>query len=194
LWLSNANAKGARSVGGCRHAPPETFEFLYSLERYFTYFRTRFEEKLQPQKAIFKSPNVVESKKYFCKTLYTQIQQQNSTVSSFLKCKLYCRHKKNEAHLAAIFELFKCSNVLSTTIRNITTFIGKQKSWVSLFTHCTLPPNFCPDFSFSQGQSFWPLGGRAPPLPPLATPQVFLCMERPMHTALCSIFLIIREL
>ena len=51
---------------------------------YFMYFRTRFEEKLQPQKAIFKSRlRVVRSKKYFCKTLhcmYTQIQQQISSV------------------------------------------------------------------------------------------------------------------
>ena len=50
-----------------RHRREENFEFLDSLERYFTYFRTRFEEKLQPQKDIFKSPNVVRSKKYLCK-------------------------------------------------------------------------------------------------------------------------------
>ena len=48
----------------------ENFEFLDLLELYFTYFWTRFEEKLQPQKNIIKSPNVVTSKKYFCKTLY----------------------------------------------------------------------------------------------------------------------------
>jgi hypothetical protein len=50
-----------------RRRREENFEFLDSLERYFTYFRTRFEEKLQPQKGIFKSPNVVRSKKYLCK-------------------------------------------------------------------------------------------------------------------------------
>ena len=38
-----------------RRRREENFEFLDSLERYFTYFRTRFEEKLQPQKGIFKS-------------------------------------------------------------------------------------------------------------------------------------------
>jgi hypothetical protein len=43
--------------------PRENFEFFYPLQRYFTYFRTRFEEKLQPQKAIFMSLNVVRSKK-----------------------------------------------------------------------------------------------------------------------------------
>ena len=64
------------------HAPRENFEFLDSLERYFTYFRTWFGEKLQAQNSIFKSPNVVRLKKYLCK--YTQIQQQNSTMPSFL--------------------------------------------------------------------------------------------------------------
>jgi hypothetical protein len=43
----------------------ENSEFLDSLERYFTYFRTRVKEKLQPQKGIFKSPNVVRSKNIF---------------------------------------------------------------------------------------------------------------------------------
>ena len=41
-----------------RRRREENFEFLDSVERYFTYFRTRFGEKLQPQKGIFKSPNV----------------------------------------------------------------------------------------------------------------------------------------
>ena len=50
---------------------------------YLTNFRTRFEEKLPPQKAI------VRSKKYFCINivLYAQIQEQNSTMSSFFKWK-----------------------------------------------------------------------------------------------------------
>ena len=41
-----------------RRRREENFVFLDSVERYFTYFRTRFGEKLQPQKGIFKSPNV----------------------------------------------------------------------------------------------------------------------------------------
>ena len=53
-----------------RRRREENFEFLDSLLRYFTYFRTRFEEKLQPQKGIFNSPNFVRLKKYSCKTLY----------------------------------------------------------------------------------------------------------------------------
>ena len=71
--ISNARAKGTRNTGG--------------LERYFTYFRTRLEEKLQPQKAIFKSPYVGRSKEYIKRcTVYAKlpIQQQNSTMSSFL--------------------------------------------------------------------------------------------------------------
>ena len=40
-----------------RRRREENFEFLDSLERYFRYFNMRFEEKLQPQKGIFKSPN-----------------------------------------------------------------------------------------------------------------------------------------
>jgi hypothetical protein len=47
-----------------RRRREENFEFLDSVERYFTFFRTRFGEKLQPQKGIFKSPNVVRSRKY----------------------------------------------------------------------------------------------------------------------------------
>jgi phage anti-repressor protein len=43
--------------------PRENFEFLDSFERYFTYFRTRFEEKGQLQNVVFKSPNAVRSKK-----------------------------------------------------------------------------------------------------------------------------------
>ena len=46
------------------------FEFLDSLERYFTYFRTRFEEKVLSQKAVFKLGDFVRSKRYFCKTSY----------------------------------------------------------------------------------------------------------------------------
>jgi hypothetical protein len=49
-----------------RRRREENFEFLDSVERYFMYFRTRFGEKLQPQKGIFKSPNVVRSRKYLC--------------------------------------------------------------------------------------------------------------------------------
>ena len=49
-----------------RRRREENFEFLDSVERYFTYFRTRFGEKLQPQKGIFKWPNVVRSRKYLC--------------------------------------------------------------------------------------------------------------------------------
>ena len=63
-----------------RQRREKNFEFLDSLERYFTYFRTRFEEKLQPQKGIFKSPNVVRSKKYLCKTLYC-IRKYNSKIA-----------------------------------------------------------------------------------------------------------------
>jgi hypothetical protein len=39
--------------------------FLDALERYFTYISTSFKEKLQPQKGILKSPNVVRSKYFF---------------------------------------------------------------------------------------------------------------------------------
>ena len=49
-----------------RRRREENFEFLDSVERYFTYFRTRFGEKLQPREGIFKSPNVVRSRKYLC--------------------------------------------------------------------------------------------------------------------------------
>jgi hypothetical protein len=87
-----------------------------ALERYFSYFRTRFEEKFEPQKAIFKSPNVVRLKKYFCKTLYcdAQIQQQNRTMSSFLKWKLYCNKKNELWTLTAAMRVNSRSNGLST--------------------------------------------------------------------------------
>ena len=63
------SANGGKNIGGSEGMlPQENFEFLDSLERSFTYIRRRFEEKLQPQKAIFKSPNVVRAKKYFCET------------------------------------------------------------------------------------------------------------------------------
>ena len=44
------------SVGGAPFPARENFEFLDSLQCYFTYFRMWFEEKLQPQKVIFKLP------------------------------------------------------------------------------------------------------------------------------------------
>jgi hypothetical protein len=47
------------------HAPRENVEFLHSLDRYFTYSRTRFEETLLP-----KVRQLVRSKKYFCEALY----------------------------------------------------------------------------------------------------------------------------
>jgi hypothetical protein len=50
-----------------RQRREENFEFLDSLERYFTYCRTRFEEKVQPQKGSFKSPDVVRSKNIYVK-------------------------------------------------------------------------------------------------------------------------------
>ena len=77
--------------------PWDNFEFL-DFERYFTYFRTRFEKKLQPQKAIFKLPNVVRSKKN-CKILYCT-HKYNSKIA---RCLRFCK-KKNEAHLATRFE------------------------------------------------------------------------------------------
>ena len=60
--ISNGSAKDARNLGEGDMLLRESSEFLDSLERYFTYiFRTRVKEKLQPQKAIFKSPNVVRT-------------------------------------------------------------------------------------------------------------------------------------
>ena len=49
------NAKGVMNVGGSRdqYNGREHFESLDSLECYFTYFRTRFEENLQPHKNHF---------------------------------------------------------------------------------------------------------------------------------------------
>jgi hypothetical protein len=51
-----------------------------------------------------------------------------------------------------------------------TTFIAKQKRWVSLFTHMHRKPTkiFYPDFSFSQGISFCTLPAHH--TLPLATP------------------------
>jgi hypothetical protein len=70
-------------MGVREHAcfPGKILTFFHSLQRYFTYFRTRFDEKLQPQKAIFMSPNVVRSKKniFSCKTLYTNTTAQYNT-------------------------------------------------------------------------------------------------------------------
>ena len=64
--ISNASTKGAMNLGGPGGMlPGEIFEFIDSLERYFTYFRTRFEEKLQPQKGIFKSP-IMLNRKIIC--------------------------------------------------------------------------------------------------------------------------------
>jgi hypothetical protein len=76
FWISNASAKARRK---------ENFEFLDSLERYFTYFKTRFEEKLQPPKGIFKSPEVVRSKKYLFKTLSTCKLKYNSKIARCLR-------------------------------------------------------------------------------------------------------------
>jgi hypothetical protein len=55
-----------------RRRREENLEFLDSLKRYFTYFRTRFEEKLQPQKAFLSRlmfSNVGRSKEYSYQTL-----------------------------------------------------------------------------------------------------------------------------
>ena len=55
--------------------PLENFEFLDSLELYFTYFRTRFEEKLLPQKAIFKLGDLFNRKNIFYITLCCTVTQ-----------------------------------------------------------------------------------------------------------------------
>ena len=53
-----------------RRRREENFEFLDSLKCYFTYFRTRFEEKLQPQKAFLSRlmfSNVLDRKNIYVK-------------------------------------------------------------------------------------------------------------------------------
>jgi hypothetical protein len=156
-----------------KHAPPQKFEFLYSLERYFTYFRMRFEDKLQQEKAIFKSPNVVKSKKYLCK---------------------YCTHKYNYSKIGRCLRFWSANYIVIKRMKlswlpylnfevshdccNACKFKLKcafnhhreyyiywytEELGIIIHTLYPFPPNFCPDFSFSQGQSFWPLGGRARP-------------------------------
>jgi hypothetical protein len=63
--ISSASAKGMRNLLGSGGIfPLENFEFLDSLERYFMYSRTRFERKVTtPQKAIFKSPDMLLDQK-----------------------------------------------------------------------------------------------------------------------------------
>jgi hypothetical protein len=58
-------------------SPGENFEFLDSLEHYFTPFRTRFEEKAFLSHLMY----VVRSKKYFCRTLYCT-HKYNSKIST----------------------------------------------------------------------------------------------------------------
>jgi hypothetical protein len=110
--------RGKQSMGVREHAcfTGKILTFFHSLQRYFTYFRTRFEEKLQPQKAIFMSPNVVRSKKniFSCKTLYCTHEYNRKIAPCLCFWRVNYIVIKNWTLTAAV-RVNSSSNVLSTT-------------------------------------------------------------------------------
>jgi hypothetical protein len=156
------------------HAPPQKFEFLYSLERYFTYFRMRFEDKLQQQKAIFKSPNVVKSKKYLCK---------------------YCTHKYNYSKIGRCLRFWSANYIvikrmklswlpyLNFDVSHDCCYACKFKFkcafshhreyyiyWyteeLGIIIHTLYPfPQFLPGFQLFTRAVVLAIGGQSPPLP-----------------------------
>jgi hypothetical protein len=65
---ARGNAKGVRILGGSEGMfPRKNLEFLVSLERYFVYFRKRFEEKLQPKKPFLSRLMLLDRENIFVK-------------------------------------------------------------------------------------------------------------------------------
>ena len=86
-----------------RRRREENFEFLDSLECYFTYFRMRFEEKLLSQKGIF----MIDRKNIYVKhcTLHANTTAKQHDVFLLQK-----------SVMTAVMRANSSSNVLSTTI------------------------------------------------------------------------------
>jgi hypothetical protein len=114
--------------------------------------------------------NVVRSKEYLCKTLYCT-RKYNSKIAWCPWCLRFCR-SRSWVLLWAQIQVQMCfkTTIGITGVRILgigKTFIGKQKRWVSLFTHRTPTPISAGISTFHKGSPSAHF--RAPRAPMLAT-------------------------